>query len=248
MATTTPPVAVGPAGRVDAGRWGSDQLVGGAVVAAGAVAMVGGAVVWSSTGTDLWAALSDRTIESYLIDVEDHRQALFANLAIWIVGAIALGAGGSLLAGHAQNPAARLARFVYPFGATLGVVSFTLWMGLVRVGTNLDTATAETMGFGVTRLDDLATIAPIGIGPALLAASAPAWMGPRLRRSAWLVAAGTALAVVALLTDASMTYGFVLVPIGLIWTIVAAVTALVRATVPANGRRNLIDAVDGGEG
>lgn len=81
------------------------------------------------------------------------------------------------------------------------------------------------LGFGVTRLDDIATIALIGCGPVFLALSSPSWMGPWLRRTAWIVGVAASPAVVAIFTYSQMTYGFLLVPVGLIWTLSAGIKA-----------------------
>jgi len=208
---------------------GSERRVGGLLLGTGAALMVLGAIVWTTTGTDMWAALDDGTIHGYLAEADEHRSALVANLVIWIFGAAALGAGGTVLAAEGQGPSAPLARATYPLGGALAVVSFTLWIALVRAGTSLDTTTAELLGFGVTRLDDIATIALIGLGPVLLAASSPGWMGPKLRRGAWVVGVAAALSTLAVFTHAQMSYGFVIVPAGIAWTIAAAVSSA-RAT------------------
>jgi hypothetical protein len=191
--------------------------------------MFAGAAVWSSTGTDLWASLSDGTIADYLVEVEGNRGALTLNLVLWIVGATALGAGGSVVAGRESHPAGHLARFVYLAGAVLAVVSFTVWLGLVRVGASLDAATAELVGFAVTRLDDVATLALIGVGPVCVALASPSWMGRRLKGAAGAVALASLLSLVAMFTDSAMSYGFVIVPVGLLWTLAAGVSVARRS-------------------
>lgn len=203
------------------------RRIAGSVLAAGVVGMIAGAAVWSSTGTDLWATLTDGTMTQYLADAVEHRSALFANLTLWTIGATGLAVGGMLMsrcADEPEGPTAAVARHLYQLGGALAVVSFVTWMGLVRVAASIDPTTAELIGFMVTRIDDLATIALIGVGPALLAL-ASTWMPRLLRQAAVLVATTSVVSVVALFTDASNSYGFLIVPVGMLWSLAAGIAA-----------------------
>jgi hypothetical protein len=234
-APTTPPTATqtttrpaGPHGESPAGARlaARTATVGGTASIVGVVTMFVGAAVASSTGTDLWAALSDATIADYLADATEHRTALFANLSLWVAGATALALGGALLTRVAptEETSAALARHVYQLGGGLAVVSFVLWMGLVRVAAAIDPVSAELVGFVATRLDDLATICLAGAAPTLLALSA-AWLPAWLRKAAIAVGITSVLSIVALFTDASTSYGFLIVPVGLLWTLAAGIAA-----------------------
>jgi hypothetical protein len=193
--------------------------MGGVALVVGVVGMVVGAALYFGAGADLWAALSDGSIPAYLEEAVEHRTTLFVNLTVWILGATALSVGGIVLSRDS------VARHAYQLGGALAVVSFITWMGLIRVAPTIDPATAELVGFTVTRLDDLATICLIGLGPVLLAVTSDQ-LPRRLCQAAVIVGAATVLSIVALFTDASASYGLLIVPAGLVWTLAAGMATL----------------------
>jgi hypothetical protein len=198
--------------------------------------MVLGAALWASTGTDIDRALMSDDLGAYLAASAPQRAVLVSNLCVWIVGALTLGAAGQLLA-PGPRPTHVVARYVYGLGATSAVVAFVAWLAVIVQSADAPSPTAveiaRIVGWFAYRLDVVATALLIGIAPAILAlapSSLPSW----LRR--WALAAGAvALAsFLPYLTGAPLELAFLIVPVGMSWTIAAGVTVL-RRTPAAPG-------------
>jgi hypothetical protein len=206
------------------------RRLGGGGLAAGALVMVAGAAVWASTGTDLDAALVNGTVSAYLGAAVEHRSALGINLALWMFGVGLLGLGGVLLAGTgraAEHPARDVARACYAVAATLALVSFLMWYGLIRVAGSIDLSAAEAIGWTAWNLDNVATSLIIGLGPLALAwVAREDWMPRWLGIWAGLAAVAAVLTWIAIPTGGGGTYGFLIVPVGIAWSITAGVVAL----------------------
>ena len=142
-------------------------------------------------------------------------------------------AGTALAAvGDRRHPAAIAARAVYLAAAPLAMVAFVAWLAVVRMaGSAQDPATvlvlADTIGWITSRADWVATILVVGVGPGLLSYSGRgSWVPP------WLNIWGALAVITAILTGVAFfaggltTYGFLVVPVGLGWTIAAGVTTL----------------------
>lgn len=200
----------------------------GAFSLVGAIAMLVGATVQSTTGADLDASLSAGEIGDYLAAIAGAEATMFTNLSLWILGAFLLGVGGHLLSRHGEGTVSRLAGIGYLVGPALAIVAFVVWMALVRLaGTSPDLALADSLAFIASRVDWIATVLLVGFGPLLVAVGGRnSWV------PGWLLALGglSALAgvatVVAMYTGALHTVGFAIVPIGVIWTIAAGITAI----------------------
>lgn len=204
----------------------------GVTAIAGAVLMLIGAALWAASGADLDAALADGAIAGYLTDAAANSELLVANLSFWIAGVLVLSIGGLMLLslGASNSNAAIAARAVYTTGAPLAIASFVAWLALIRLagsgGAEVE-ALADTLGFFASRADWIATVLLVGIGPALIAASGreswvPGWLAIW---SAVALLAGL-LTTIAMFAGGLTTYGFLVVPVGLGWTIAAGVVVL----------------------
>lgn len=206
-------------------------VVGGSCLLAGALLMIAGAIVWATTGADLDSALADGTMSEYLSDAAEHHTALMTNLGLWIVGASLLGFGGASLAGSSEERAgADVARGIYLVGAAAAVVAFGVWSGLVHAAHLPEVGgVAEAIGFSVSRIDWVATIMLIGVGPlALVWPERTGWAPGWLRAWSGLTALAGLLTVVAMVTGDLDTLGFVIVPLGAAWSIAAGAVAIRR--------------------
>jgi len=209
----------------------SGYRIAGLLSFAGAVLMVVGAALWASTGTDIDAALVDGTIEAYLTDAAEHREVLIANLSLWILGVLVLGAAGSAMACiEGGAPLLRdLARLSYWSGAGLALSAFLAWLAIIVQGSPapdpVEVAVAEVVGWYAYRADALATALIIGIGPAFVAfAGRRSWVpGWLLAWGVLAAAAGVFSVVPYYLTAIPLAAAFLIVPIGIGWTLAAAV-------------------------
>lgn len=207
---------------------GTTLRAGGLVLGAGALAMIVGAIVRQTTGTDLDAALTEGRMADYLAEAAAVQTALFLNLSLWILGAFLLGVGGYLLSRVTDNTPSSVAGAGYLIGPALAITAFVTWMALLRLtGTDPGPAIADALGFISSRVDWIATVLLVGLGPLLLSVG-----GRRTWVPGWLYGLGLAgaaaglLTIVAMYTGALNTYGFLIVPIGLVWVISASVVAI----------------------
>lgn len=198
----------------------------------GGVSMLIGGIIKRTSGGNLDAYLTNQDIPGYLAHISGSETALFVNLSLWIAGAFLIGAGGYLLSRHVEHPLYRLAGASYLIGAPLAIGSFVIWMALIRLGENGASAgLTGALGFVASRADWVATVLLVGLAPVLLSVTdADGWL-PR-----WLkglgIAAGTAgaLTVIAMYAGGLSTYGSILVPVGIVWTLGAAVAAFRHST------------------
>jgi hypothetical protein len=126
-----------------------------------------------------------------------------------------------------RPPGPRRGRACYAVAATLALVSFLAWHGLLRVADRIDVAAAEAIGWTAWQLDNVATSLIIGLGPLTLAwATRDGWMPKWLRTWAAVAAATAVLTWIAIPTGGGGTYGFLIVPVGIAWSVTAGVVAL----------------------
>lgn len=230
MATMADPIRsesrTGSPHRASGGRRAS-----GYTLILGVLTMIAGAIVHFSTGTDLWAALAADSIGDHLAAVAGAEGVHYLGLTLWSVGAILLGLGGAGLAGTGAGAGADMARASYAIGASLAVASFLLMASVVRIADGGGDAAiaAEGLGFAGAHLDDVATAVIIGLSPVLLALSGTAGaLSKWLARLAWGCGAAALVMVAAIFVDATATWGLVIVPIGLGWTLAAGILAVRR--------------------
>jgi len=206
----------------------------GAVTAiSGAVSFIVGAVLWGISGTDIDLAATNGDMAGYLTAASAAKPIIVANLTFWIVGAFLLGIAGTTLANLSgqRRTLAQVAVACYRTAVPLVIVSYFAMLAVV-VQIAPDTSVtavsiAEVVGWIGSRADWLGTILIIGVGPLLIALTGQNDWAPL-----WLVRLGYVngfcglLTTVALYTNALGTYGFVIVPIGLIWMLSAGVVLL----------------------
>lgn len=199
----------------------------------GAITMIIGAALWGSTGTDLWAALANETIGDYLIAVAPFKTRLAANTSFWSLGVILLGIGICGLASRSKHPSgwASIAGFCARTGVSLGIVSFVMMFALaiqIAPDTSLESIRlASVIGWIGTRLDDIATILIIGVGPVFLSvAGRDQWVPGWLRIWGYIAGFVALLAVAGLFIAQLYTMSILLVPFGMGWMIAAGIVAM----------------------
>ena len=198
----------------------------------GAVVMVTGAILWQVSGTDLDAALAAGDMAGYLADAAGNGLVV-ANLVAWIVGVFFIGAGGIGFArapGNSERPA-QLARVAFATAVPLAIASFVAWLAVVtRIPADAsaaELAVADVVGFFASRADWTATVLIVGLGPFLVSlAGRDTWVPSWLFWIGVLAALGSVGTVIAMFTGALSSYGFLVVPFGLVWTISAGVVTL----------------------
>lgn len=212
-------------------RLGAYTAIGGSICA------LIGAALWGASGTDIDQALATGEISSYLSAAGETSDLLIANLTIWIVMAFLLGIAGTAMAtlGERRQMAARTAMYCYWTGVPLVMAAYVAWLAIVvRVAPDTSSAAVEVtevLGWFASRADWLATILIIGVGPTFISAAGrgdwvPTWLG----RWSIVTAIAGVLNAVAMLTGGSglMTYGFLIIPIGVGWMIAAGIVLLRR--------------------
>jgi len=219
-------------------RWG------GALLLAGAVAMLAGAAVhFSDPALGIDGAIERGEISGYLGNVVQIKGKAYVNLVLWIVGVGLLGLGGTALsaAGDASRAAARgVVRFAYAAGATLAWVSFMVWIALVRAAPTLEPSVAESFAFIASRIDWLATTLIVGIGPAVLSRMMGIeWLPKWLRAWGLLAAGASVLTWIAMAAGGLESYGFIVVPVGVLWSLATGILAWRRAASQMSTRTSV---------
>lgn len=221
---------------------GADTRVAGTLALFGAGVMLLGAGIWASTSADIDVALVTGEMAAYLVAAAEHRAALVANLSLWIVGVLGLGAAGTAMAAVGNGPALirDLARFVYWVATAVAIGAFVAWLAIVVQLTAATSPTgvaiAEVVGWYAYRADGVATALIIGVGPALLARAGRGDWVP-----GWLFGWGHFAAFTAVLSFLpyfvpAVPFGltFVIVPVGIGWTLAAGIVLLrQRKRVPS---------------
>lgn len=216
-------------GRATTSATPADRRLAGAVMLAGAITMLGGAAAYFSAGADFWAAVDDGKMAALLTDAAAASERLYLAFSLWSFGALLLGSGGAWAARRRGVTSAGV-EATFAIGAALATISFLVMASVVRLAVAGGSADiAEPLAFLGVRLDDLATVMLIGAGPALLAtrdSSMPRWL------VAWGLAAGVVgvVSLAAMFAGSAATVGFVVVPIGIGWTIAAGVVFVRRGS------------------
>lgn len=199
----------------------------------GALVMALGGVIKRVVGADLDAALAQQAMEPYLAHVAQQQVWIIVNLSLWIAGVLLLGAAGTAFAHFCRRRRllAKVAMLCYWSAVPLAIASFVAWIALI-VKTSADSSSeailsVEIIGWFVSRADWIATVLIVGLGPALISLAGreewvPTWLG-------WLSVAAVlagGLTTVAMFTGALHTYGSIIIPAGLLWTIAAGIVLL----------------------
>lgn len=196
----------------------------------GSVCMLVGAAVMSSTGADIDKYLYANDMAGYLKQASASQNSLILNLSLWIAGVILLGAAATLMTMiGGQNPVrVQLVRYNYGIGIPLVVVSYMAWLAVVvRLAASASpeaAAIAEAVGWFGVRADWVATALVIGTGPVLLSAAGKGiWVPGWLRVWSYLCLLAGILTTIAQYTGGLMSYGFLIIPVGMSWMIAAGV-------------------------
>lgn len=205
---------------------------GGLNAIIGASLMVLGAILWQVSGVDLDAALAAGDMAGYLADAAGSTLVVL-NLTAWIIGVLFLGAAGAAFAGapgNAERPA-HLAAVAFRVAVPLAIGSFIAMLAVVvRIPAEpsaAELAAADLVGWLGSRADWTATVLLVGFGPALASwAGRDAWAPGWLVKLGWLAGLAGVATTVAMFTDALSGYGFLVVPVGLIWMFGAGVATL----------------------
>jgi len=213
----------------------TSRIAGYAALAA-ATSMIIGAVLSVSSGADLDRALAANTTAEYLETATANQSLLVGNLTAWILGVLLFGVAGAAFFRmcRRRRTLAQIGLLCYWTAVPLAIASFVAMLAVVvqvaPQGTAEAVLIAEVMGWFGSRADWIATVLVVGIGPLLISVAGrdewvPGWL------AYWAMAAALAgiLTVAAMFRDALSTYGFLVVPIGLGWTIAAGVVALGHA-------------------
>jgi hypothetical protein len=200
---------------------------------AGAASFMIGAGLWASTGADIDLSVTNGEMAAYLTTAAANKSVLVANLSLWIVGAFLLGTAGSIMANFSKRRGwAHAAMTCYRTAVPLVIVAYVAMLAVVLQIAPDTSATAvslaEVVGWIGSRADWIATILIVGIGPLFLSLAGQGdWASPWLVRWGYLAGLCGLLTTVAMYTNGLGTYGFAVIPVGLIWMIAAGVT-LVR--------------------
>lgn len=193
--------------------------------------MLIGGIVKRVSGNTLDAALTESDIVGFLARVAESETAVFINLSSWIAGVFLLGVGGYLLSRVNDGTTSSIAGASYLIGSSVAIGSFVTWMALVRLaGSGVEPAVADALGFISSRADWLATVLVVGLGPLLLSlAGKDTWAPHWLQGLGLLAGAVSALTLIAMYAGGLSTYGAVIVPVGIVWTLGAALVAIRQA-------------------
>ncbi|GJM42378.1 MAG: hypothetical protein DHS20C20_26600 [Ardenticatenaceae bacterium] len=212
--------------------------LGGYTAIGGAVTMIIGAVLYFSSGTDLWSALTVGDMVGYLVAVAEVKTQLVASLTFWILGVLILNMAGTMLAKMCRQRRAwaQVGMVCFQTGVPLAIVSFIAMLALV-VQIAPDTSatavsTANIVGWIGARADDLATVLIIGGGPLFISlAGRDDWLPTWLLYWGFLAGISGLVSILSLYIPALASFGFFIVPVGMGWMLAAGIVALRRSKV-----------------
>jgi hypothetical protein len=212
---------------------GSTKRSAGYATILGTVTMLVGAVLWVTSGTDLWAALDTGDMASYLAAIEPVQGQLIVNLSVWILGTLILGVAGAMLSivSTRRRLLAQMARVCYQTAVPLVIVSYIAMLAVVvQLAGDLSgtaVAMAEVVGWIGARGDDLATALILGAGPLLISlAGHGEWLPTWLLRWGYVTGLASLLSLIFLYIPGMASYGFIILPVGMGWMIAAGVVLL----------------------
>ncbi|MCB0209982.1 MAG: hypothetical protein KDJ52_11655 [Anaerolineae bacterium] len=212
--------------------------LGGYTAIIGALTMVVGAILWGTSGTDLWAALDSGDVAGYLAATGAVKAQLIANLTLWIIGVLILGVAGTTLTNtcHQRPILAQIALVCVRTGIPLVLVAYIAMLAVVtQIAPDTSptaVAMAQVVGWIGVRADDLATALILGAAPLFMAMAArDAWMPTWLVRWGYLDGVIGLLSLVVLYIPPLRGLGFIIIPIGVAWMIATGVVLLRRHSV-----------------
>ncbi len=205
----------------------------------GALCMLAGATFWGISGADLEKALYNGDIANYLINAQENYTLVIANISIWIIGVTLIGIAGTMMVKLCvqRQAISTIAMYIYWIALPLVIASYVAMLTVVvQLSPDISEATvsiAGAMGWFGTRVDWIATIFMLGIGPALISVAGRGdWVPNWLARWGFLALFASLLTAVAMFMGGLTTYGFLIVPVGLSWTIAASIVLFRRIGKP----------------
>ncbi len=213
-------------------RLGAYSAIGGSLI------MIVGAALGIASGADLDLALASGDTASYLTTAGAASQMVTANLIVWIIGVIIFGVAGTALAAlcEQRQMMAQIARYSYWISVPLVIAAYVAWLTIVVQIAPDNSPTAvlltEVVGWFASRADWIATILILSCGPALISlAGRDEWVPTWLVRWGYVAIIAGLLNAIAMLTGGSglLTYGLLILPVGLGWTIAAGIVVLQRS-------------------
>ena len=209
------------------------RRLGGYAAITGAVIMVIGAILWGTSGTDLWATLDGGDMVEYLEAIAGVQTQLVANLSLWILGTLILGVAGTMMAEVSQQrrTLAQIGLICFRTAVPLVIVAYIAMLAVVvQLGGAVDetaVAIANVVGWIGARADDLATALIIGGGPLFISLAGNGnWVPTWLLRWSYLAGLAGLFSLVCLYIPGMVAYGFIIIPIGVLWMIAAGITLL----------------------
>lgn len=206
---------------------------GAYAILTGSFCMIAGAAVLGASGVDLDRSLYDDDMAGFLREALAAQNLLIVNLSLWITGVILIGAGATMMTmlGE-QNPVlVQLIRYNYWIAVPLVVASYMAWLAVVvRLAPSESPAAAaiaEAVGWFATHADWLGTVLVLGTGPVLIATAGRGILAPNwLRVWSYLAFTTGILTTVAQYAGGLLSYGFLIIPVGMGWMIAAGVVLL----------------------
>jgi hypothetical protein len=225
---------------LDRATFRSTAQLGGYTTLAGTVTMLIGAVLWGTSGTDLWAALDTGDMAGYLAAAGTVKAQLVTNLSVWILGTFIIGIAGTMLAALStrRRTLAQTALVCYQTAVPLVIVSYIAMLAIiVQLGGDTSATAvslAEVVGWIGARADDLATALILGAAPLLLSlAGHKEWAPTWLLRWGYLTALAGLFSIMVLYLPGMAAYGFIILPIGMGWMLATSIVLLRRAKAAA---------------
>lgn len=185
-----------------------------------------GAAFWGSSGSDLWQALANQQMESYLNQLGPVKSLLVANTIFWTIGALFLGIAVSMMSGFciSKTSLAQIALTCALTAVPMAIVAFIIMLSIAINSPSEDIATI--IGWIGARLDDIATMLIVGASPFFLSlAGRRDWVPGWLVLWGYLAGITGLLSVISILTGI-VALGFIIIPIGLGWMIAAGIVLL----------------------
>jgi hypothetical protein len=209
------------------------KKIAGYSAISGAVIMIIGAVLWGTSGTDLWNALDNNSIVNYLESSHFKSGQLIANLSFWISGVLILGLAGALMANLAQNhiPYSQIILICYRTAVPMVITSYIIMLSIiVQISPDVSEsslALTNTLGWIGVRLDDLSTALMIGVGPFFISLSGQkTWVPGWLLVWSYLTMILGLFSVIVLYLSNLRQLGFIIIPVGVTWMLAAGLVLL----------------------
>ena len=210
----------------------------------GALCMLAGATFWGISGADLEKALYNGDLANYLINANENYTLVISNLSLWIFGVTVIGISGTMMASLCvqRQAISTIAMYIYWISVPLLIASYVAMLTVVVQLSPDSSVTAVSiagaMGWFGTRADWIATIFMLGIGPALISVAGRAdWVPKWLARWGFLALFASLLTAIAMYAGGLTTYGVLIIPVGLGWTIAASIVLFRRiGKTPENAK------------